>query len=241
MGRGERLDTILVTRGLAESRTKAQALILAGEVSVTGRNEVKAGMLVAVDSEITLVAPPPYVSRGGLKLEHALKSFHMDVHGLAVADIGASTGGFTDCLLKHGARHVYAVDVGYGQIDYRLRKDSQVTVIERTNARYPFELAEKVSLITMDVSFISVQKIIPAVKQAHLVTGGKLLLLFKPQFEVEKKEVGKGGVIKNSALHAASLGRFIAWAAAQGLGLGGLVASPILGATGNREFLILLV
>ncbi|MFC2069592.1 TlyA family RNA methyltransferase [Chloroflexota bacterium] len=235
----KRIDSLLLGRNLVESRAKAQALIMAGEVAVDGKTVVKSGTLVTEEAEITLKEPPPFISRGGIKLDYALDRFRVDVSLKTVADIGASTGGFTDCLLKRGANRVYAIDVGYGQLDYRLRKDSRVTVMERLNARYPIDLPEKVGMITMDVSFISVEKIIPSVVKL-LIEDGYLIVLIKPQFEARKKEVGKGGVIKQPAIHALVLGRFIAWAIKQNLRLKALVASPILGASGNREFFVLL-
>jgi 23S rRNA (cytidine1920-2'-O)/16S rRNA (cytidine1409-2'-O)-methyltransferase len=234
-----RIDSLLVERGLVESRAKAQALIMAGEVVVDGKAVAKYGTLVAEEAVITVVEPPPFVGRGGLKLDYALDRFGLDVSSRVAADIGASTGGFTDCLLKRGVKRVYAIDVGYGQLDYRLRQDSRVVVMERVNARYPIDLPEKVDLATIDVSFISVEKIIPSV--ARLVKkDGNLLVLVKPQFEAKRREVGKGGIIKKSELHARVLGRFIAWATKNRFRLGGLVTSPILGASGNREFFILL-
>ncbi|MBI2849900.1 MAG: TlyA family RNA methyltransferase [Chloroflexi bacterium] len=234
-----RIDSLLVERGLAESRAKAQALIMAGEVSVDGKPVTKPGTLVAEGANITIAEPPPFVSRGGLKLDYALDQFQIDVSGKVAADIGASTGGFTDCLLKRDASRVYAIDVGYGQLDYRLRRDPRVVVMERVNARYPITLPEKVDLATIDVSFISVEKIIPSVAQT-IKEGGYLVVLIKPQFEARREEVGKGGVIKQPEIHALVLGRFIAWATGHGFRLKGLVTSPILGASGNREFFVLL-
>ncbi|MDD5039268.1 MAG: TlyA family RNA methyltransferase, partial [Dehalococcoidales bacterium] len=180
-----------------------------------------------------------FVGRGGVKLDDALDQFQLDVSSRVAADVGASTGGFTDCLLKRGARRVYAIDVGYGQLDYRLRQDSRVVVLEGVNARYPVTIPEKVDLATIDVSFISIEKVIPSVAQL-LREGGYLLVLIKPQFEARREEVGKGGVIKQSALHARVLGRFIAWIVEHGFKLEGLVSSPILGASGNKEFFVLL-
>ena len=229
----------MVERGLAESRAKAQALLMAGEVLVGEQAVIKAGTLVNTDAEITVTEPLPFVGRGGIKLEYALDQFQLDVSGKVAADIGASTGGFTDCLLQRGADRVYAVDVGYGQLDYRLRQDSRVVVMERVNARYPIPIPEKIDLATIDLSFISVTKVIPSVIEV-LKEDGYLLVLIKPQFEARRGEVGKGGVIKEPRLHAAVLGRFMAWAVEKSLRLKGLVASPILGASGNREFLILL-
>ncbi len=230
---------MLVDRELVDSRAKAQAFIMAGEVVVDGKTVVKSGTLVAEEAEITLTEPPPFVSRGGIKLDYALDQFGLDVSSEVVADIGASTGGFTDCLLKRGASRVYAIDVGYGQLDYRLRKDPRVTVIERTNARYPITLPEKAALATIDVSFISVEKIIPSVTRL-LADDGYLLVLIKPQFEARRTEVEKGGIVKRPAVHARVLGRFIAWATEQNYRLRELTASPILGASGNREFFVLL-
>jgi 23S rRNA (cytidine1920-2'-O)/16S rRNA (cytidine1409-2'-O)-methyltransferase len=212
---------------------------MAGEVVVEGKAVIKPGTLVVEGASITLLQPPPFVSRGGIKLDHALDRFQLDVSAKVVADIGASTGGFTDCLLKRGASRVYAVDVGYGQLDYHLRQDPRVVVMERVNARYPILLQEKVDLATIDLSFISVEKVIPSVAQL-LKDNGYLLVLLKPQFEAKRNEVGKGGVVKQPVVHAWVLGRFIAWITAHGFRLGGLVASPILGASGNMEFFVLL-
>ena len=230
---------MLVEKGLVESRAKAQALIMAGEVVVEGKTVIKAGALVAEAAAISILKPPPFVSRGGVKLDYALEHFQLDVSDKVAADIGASTGGFTDCLLQRGARRVYAIDVGYGQLDYRLRRDPRVVVMERVNARYPVPLPEKVDLATLDLSFISVEKVLPAI--APLVKeGGYLVVLIKPQFEARRAEVGKGGIVKQAAVHARVLGRFISWLVEHGFRLGGLVASPILGASGNREFFLLL-
>jgi 23S rRNA (cytidine1920-2'-O)/16S rRNA (cytidine1409-2'-O)-methyltransferase len=222
-----------------QSRAKAQALIMAGEVVVEGKTVIKPGTLVNEEAVITILEPPPFVSRGGIKLEHALAKFQLDVSSKIVADVGASTGGFTDCMLQHGASRVYAIDVGYGQLDYRLRQDSRVVVMERVNARYPIPLPEKVDLATIDLSFISVEKVIPSVARL-LKNDGYLLVLIKPQFEARRGEVGKGGVIKQPIVHARILGRFITWAIEYRFRLGGLVASPIPGASGNREFFVLL-
>lgn len=234
-----RLDNLLVERGLAESRAKAQAMIMAGDVSVGGSTATKVGMLLDESVEVAIVEPPPFVGRGGIKLNYALSEFGLDISGGVVADIGASTGGFTDCLLKRGASRVYAVDVGYGQLDYRLRRDKRVVVMDRVNARYLFSLPEKVDLVTVDVSFISIEKVIPSVASL-LKDSGYLVVLLKPQFEAKKREVGKGGVIREPQVQARVLGRFIIWLISHGFRLGGLVASPILGASGNREFFILL-
>ena len=235
----QRIDSLLVGRGLVESRAKAQALIMAGEVSVEGKTIIKPGTLVAEEAAITILQPPPFVSRGGIKLDYALDCFQLDVSSKVAVDIGASTGGFTDCLLKKGASRVYAVDVGYGQLDYRLRRDKRVVVLERVNARYPISLPEKVDMATLDLSFISVEKVIPSVVKL-LKDNGYLLVLLKPQFEARRNEVGKGGIIKKPTVHARVLGRFIAWMTDHGFRLGGLAPSPILGAEGNREFFLLL-
>jgi 23S rRNA (cytidine1920-2'-O)/16S rRNA (cytidine1409-2'-O)-methyltransferase len=234
-----RIDSLLVVEGLVASRAKAQALIMAGEVTVDGRLVTKPGTLIEEGAAIVISEPPPFVSRGGIKLDHALDEFRLDVRGKVAADIGASTGGFTDCLLKRGASRVYAIDVGYGQLDYRLRQDRRVVVMERVNARYPIPLPEKVDLATIDLSFISVTKVIPSVAQI-LKEDGYLVVLVKPQFESRKGEVGKGGIIKDPQLHAAILGRFIVWVVDNGFRLKGLIVSPILGTEGNKEFFVLL-
>ncbi len=230
---------MLVKRGLAESRSKAQALILAGKVLVGGKPSPKPGSLVPEDIEVRLIEPPPFVSRGGIKLEHALSEFGLDISAKVAADIGASTGGFTDCLLKRGASRVYAIDVGYGQLALSLREDPRVVVMERVNARYPLPIKEKVDLATIDLSFISAKKVLPSVAEI-VKNNGFILLLLKPQFEARRSEVGKGGVIKDPVLHAKILGRFIAWIAQEGFRLKGLIPSPILGGEGNKEFFILL-
>jgi 23S rRNA (cytidine1920-2'-O)/16S rRNA (cytidine1409-2'-O)-methyltransferase len=234
-----RIDILLVERGLVESQAKAQAMIMAGEVAVEGMAVTKPGTLVKEEAAITIVAPPPFASRGGIKLAYALDQFQLDVSDKVAADIGASTGGFTDCLLKRGARRVYAIDVGRGQLDYRLRQDPRVVVIEGVNARYPVALPEKVDLATIDVSFISVEKVIPSVAQL-VKENGYLVVLIKPQFEAGRREVGKGGIIKDPLIHARVLGRFVAWLTEKKLRLGGLLPSPLSGASGNREFFVLL-
>lgn len=235
----QRLDILLVARGLAESRSQAQALIMAGKVTVAGKPVTKPGTLATEDTTIEVKERLPYVSRGGIKLAHALDEFKIDVTGLTVMDIGASTGGFTDCLLQRGATKVYAIDVGYGQLDYRLRTDPRVAVMERVNAHHPFPLPEKADLATIDVSFISATKIIPNVLE-HLTAPGYIIVLLKPQFEAQHHEVGKGGIIRDPKAHARILGRFIRWAVDNSLRLRGLVPSPIPGAEGNREFFFLL-
>jgi 23S rRNA (cytidine1920-2'-O)/16S rRNA (cytidine1409-2'-O)-methyltransferase len=234
-----RIDTVLVSRGLAESREKARVMVMEGSVIVDKRTVIKPSELVSDEVDLELVAGPPYVGRGGLKLEGALGEFRLDVSGWAVLDVGASTGGFTDCLLKHGAGKVYAVDVGYGQLDYRLRKDPRVVTMERVNARHPFQLPEMVDLATLDLSFISLQKVVPNVS-GMVRDRGLLLTLVKPQFEAGRQEVGRGGVVKDPLVHASVLGRFVCWAVDRGFKLEGLAASPLRGADGNREFFVLL-
>ncbi len=234
-----RIDSLMVDRGLVESRAKAQALVLAGEVTLDGEAVTKPGIPVDTEAVIEIVKPPPFVSRGGVKLDYALDRFHMDVSSLVAADVGASTGGFTDCLLKRGARRVYAIDVGYGQLDYALRQDPRVVVMERVNARYPISLPEKVDLATVDLSFISAEKVLPSVANV-LRSGGNIIVLVKPQFEARREEVGKGGIIRQPEVHARVLGRFITWTVGRGFRLRGLVTSPIAGASGNQEFFVLL-
>jgi len=235
----QRLDNLLVAKELAENKKIAQALIMAGKVTVSGRVITKPGTQVDEDAELELTEKLPYVSRGGIKLAQALDEFKLDVASLTAMDVGASTGGFTDCLLQHGAKRVYAIDVGYGQLDYKLRQDPRVAVMERVNAHHPFSLPEKVNIATIDLSFISVTSVMPNVIE-HLTQPGCIIVLFKPQFQAKRNEVPKGGVIKDPQVHALVLGRFIVWATEHDLRLRGLVASPILGAEGNKEFLVFL-
>jgi 23S rRNA (cytidine1920-2'-O)/16S rRNA (cytidine1409-2'-O)-methyltransferase len=235
----QRLDNLLVARELAENKKMAQALIMAGKVAVSGRVITKPGTPVDENVSLELAEKLPYVSRGGIKLAHALDEFKLDVASLTAMDAGASTGGFTDCLLQSGARRVYAIDVGYGQLDYKLRQEPRVVVMERVNAHHPFSLPEKVNIATIDLSFISVTRVMPNVIE-HLMEPGYIIVLFKPQFEAKRKEVPKGGVIKDPQVHARVLGRFIVWTTGHDLRLRGLVASPILGTEGNKEFLVFL-
>ncbi len=234
--RKERLDRLLVERGLAESRSQAQRLIMAGEVRVAGEVADKPGRQVPVDAPIEVMARPRFVSRGGEKLEAALNRFGLDVRGWVAADVGASTGGFTDCLLQRGAARVYAIDVGYGQLAWRLRNDPRVVVMERTNARYLERLPEPVDLVTIDVSFISLRLIFPRAVN-WLKAEGHVIALIKPQFEAGRREVGKGGVVRDPAVHRTVLARVLTAAADLGLGLQGLMPSPLLGPAGNVEFL----
>lgn len=233
----KRLDRLLVEKGLAETRERARALVMAGKVSVEGspRTRLTPGLQVPADANISVDAPPKYVSRGGEKLEHALATFDIRTSGTVALDVGASTGGFTDCLIQEGARRVYAVDVGRGQLNQRLREDPRVTVIERVNARYPYKLPETVDMAVIDVSFISARLVIPPAA-AHVKPGSPLLVLVKPQFEGRREEVGKGGIVRSPVVHARILARFFAWCASNRLRIRGLTTSPLAGADGNREF-----
>jgi 23S rRNA (cytidine1920-2'-O)/16S rRNA (cytidine1409-2'-O)-methyltransferase len=238
-----RLDTLLQARGIVESREQARGLILSGAVWVDGQRRDKAGVQVASDAEISVQGDRcPYVGRGGLKLEGALDHFGIDVSEAVAFDVGASTGGFTDCLLQRGAKKVYAVDVGYGQIAWKLRIDPRVVLIERQNIRtMPKEtIGEPVDWIVIDVSFISLEKVIPCVVP-HLREGGGLLALIKPQFEVGYGEVGAGGIVRDAAQHQQVVDRICGQAGGWGLQTRGTVPSPILGKEGNREFFIYMI
>jgi 23S rRNA (cytidine1920-2'-O)/16S rRNA (cytidine1409-2'-O)-methyltransferase len=233
-----RLDRLLVDRGLAESREKAQALIMAGEVLVAGQKVTKSGHSVDTDAPIEVLARPPYVGRGGLKLAEALRHFAIDPAGKVCLDIGSSTGGFTDALLQGGAARVHAVDVGAGQLAWSLRTDPRVVLHEGINARelQPGEIGEAVDLISCDVSFISVTLILPAAVPL-LQPGGQMVILIKPQFEAGKGQVGKGGIVREPALHQAACDR-VAQAVRQFGFATEIIDSPILGAEGNKEFLL---
>jgi 23S rRNA (cytidine1920-2'-O)/16S rRNA (cytidine1409-2'-O)-methyltransferase len=241
-----RLDQALVDRGLCESRERAKRAILAGQVRVNTQRAHKPSDAVQPDDALALEAGEKYVSRGGYKLEHALHHFQLDVAGLVALDLGASTGGFTDCLLQHGAAKVFAVDVGRGQLVWKLRQDRRVVVMEKTNARhltaaqFPQPFAP-VDLAVIDCSFISLRKILPAVI-ALLKPNGKMVVLIKPQFEAGKAEADKGqGVIKDPSVHERVLQELRAFVAAQpGLNWRGVVESPLLGPAGNKEFLVLI-
>ena len=279
-----RADLFLVETGLAESRERAQALIMEGLVYSPAGKVLKPGSPIDPEWRLEVRGRLPYVSRGGIKLVHALDSFRLDVMGIVALDVGASTGGFTDCMLQRGARGVFALDVGHSQLDYRLRRDPRVVVMEGVNARHSFSLSEAiplhrrplkkegatslnlplekgevtplcppllrgdtgglekeiVELATVDVSFISVTKVIPSVAQ-HVKVGGHLIVLLKPQFEAKREEVGRGGVIRDAKVHSRVLARAIAWVVDSGLRLRNLTPSPILGDAGNREFFLLLV
>ncbi|HEV2446478.1 MAG TPA: TlyA family RNA methyltransferase [Candidatus Sulfopaludibacter sp.] len=232
------MDLLLVERGLVESREKAQALIMAGEVRVNGQKAAKPGQAFGADAVVEVLARPPYVSRGGVKLAGALRHFEIDVAGKVCLDIGSSTGGFTDVLLQGGAARVHAVDVGAGQLDWKLRTDPRVRLHEGINARelQADEIGELVDLITCDVSFISVTLILPAVARL-LRPGGQMVILIKPQFEVGKGQVGKGGIVRDAALHQAACDRVTQ--AVRELGFAtAIMESPIAGAEGNKEFLL---
>jgi len=238
-----RLDQVLVERGLASSRARAQALIMAGQVLVKGAVVDKAGALVSPAAEITVLAEKRrFVSRGGEKLAAALEHFQLPVAGKVALDVGASTGGFTHCLLWHGAQRVYAVDVGYGQFDPQLRQDPRVVLRERTNIRYlaAEALPEKVDLVTLDLSFISLTVVLPKIME-FLRPGGAILALVKPQFEVGKGQVGKGGVVRDPALKQAAVAKVAQAAQDLGLKVSAPFPSPLKGPKGNQEFFLHLV
>lgn len=239
----ERLDKVLVDRGLAPSRERARALIMEGKVLVGGMPATKAGSVIAADAAIELKGEDiPYVSRGGLKLEAALDHFHIPLQDNVAMDVGASTGGFTDCMLQRGARKVYCVDVGYGQLAWKLRQDPRVTLIERTNIRFleRERIPDDIDIATIDVSFISLAKVVPKVLE-FLKPGGAIIALIKPQFEVGKGEVDKGGIVKDEAKRMKAVERVKGELEALGLEAVGVIPSPILGQKGNVEFLIYLI
>ena len=235
----ERLDVLLVSLGLAESRAKAQATIMAGEVYVNGQKADKSGMEVDITSNVEVRGSAcPYVSRGGLKLEKALRNFGVDPTGYVCSDSGASTGGFTDCLLQQGASKVFAIDVGYGQLAWKIRNDPRVVVMERTNIRYvtPEDLGQPLDLSVIDVSFISLSLVLPVVKTLLKPTG-QVLCLIKPQFEAGRDKVGKKGVVRDAAVHEEVLRNFISLAKSLGFTIRNLTFSPVKGPEGNIEFL----
>ena len=238
----QRLDKLMVERGMTPSRERAQALIMAGQVVVGDHTVDKSGQQVPVDADIRIKGGVlPYVSRGGLKLRKALDEFAVDVNGLVALDVGASTGGFTDCLLQAGARKIIAVDVGYGQLAWKLQQDPRVVSMEKTNIRtlLPEHLDSVPDLAVIDASFISLAKVLPATV-ALLKPGGRIIALIKPQFEVGKGEVGKGGIVRDPGAHERVIEAIKQTALEMGLSVGGICESPITGADGNREFLILL-
>jgi 23S rRNA (cytidine1920-2'-O)/16S rRNA (cytidine1409-2'-O)-methyltransferase len=242
-----RLDKLLVDRGLAASRERAQSLILAGKVLVDEQKLDKAGAQVIAEATIRLLAEDlRYVSRGGLKLEHALEHWRIEVQGKTCLDVGASTGGFTDCLLQHGAARVIAIDTGYGQMDFKLRQDSRVRLLEKTNARYLTKeiLSEIVDLIVIDVSFISATLVLPAVIDAAFPQssderrGRQVIVLVKPQFEAGRELVGKGGIVRDESVQLAAVEKVKSSLIDLGVQRTDVIESPILGAEGNREFLL---
>ena len=236
----KRLDVLLVERGLAETRTKAQAVIMSGLVYVAGQKADKPGMSFEENADIEVRgATCPYVSRGGLKLEKALRDFGVDPTGYVCSDSGASTGGFTDCLLQQGAKKVFAIDVGYGQLDWKIRSDPRVVVMERTNVRYvtPEQLGEPLDLSVVDVSFISLRIVLPVIKTFLKENAGQVLCLIKPQFEAGKEKVGKKGVVRDPAVHKEVLVDFVALTKEIGFNILGLTFSPVKGPEGNIEFL----
>ncbi len=238
----ERLDRVLVERGLAGSWQRAQALIMAGRVLVGEKRMEKAGAKVSLDSNIRIKGEDiPYVSRGGIKLEKALKEFRVEVEGKTIIDVGASTGGFTDCLLKQGAAKVYAVDVGYGQLAWKLRGDPRVICLERTNIRYlsPKKITDPIDLAVIDTSFISLENILPKVSDL-IREGGEVIALIKPQFEVRKGQVGKGGIVREASKQQEVIRQISGFAEKLGLVAAGVIESPIPGQKGNKEFFIYL-
>jgi 23S rRNA (cytidine1920-2'-O)/16S rRNA (cytidine1409-2'-O)-methyltransferase len=246
-----RLDVLLVERGLAESRAKAQAMIMAGQVRVAGQTALKPATAIPADSDLTVDSGPRFVSRGGEKLDAALDAFAIDVTGLTCADVGSSTGGFTDCLLQRGAAKVYAIDVGKGILHWKLRNDLRIMVMEETNARFVESLPERIDLVTVDASFISLKILLPVVKKWLPIlpslpgkggAGGLgVVALIKPQFEAGKKDVSRGdGVIRDPEIHRQVLNDVLAYAVQEGLAVQGLIKSPLLGPKGNAEFLVWL-
>lgn len=240
MKQKERLDVLLVERGFFDSRAKAQAIIMAGDVYVDGQKSDKAG--ASIDREATIEVRGsvcPYVSRGGLKLEKALRDFHVDPTGYVCTDSGASTGGFTDCLLQQGAKKVFAIDVGYGQLAWKIRNDPRVVTMERTNIRYitPEDLGEPVDLSVVDVSFISLRLVLPAIKNLLRAESGQVLCLIKPQFEAGKEKVGKKGVVRDPVVHEEVLAAFVELAKELQFTIRNLTFSPVKGPEGNIEFL----
>ena len=235
------VDLLLVERGLVESRSLAQRMIMAGQVRVNDQVILKPASLIAEDSVLTIDTGPAYVSRGGEKLAGALKSFPVAVNGKIIADVGASTGGFTDCLLQHGALKVYAIDVGHGILHWKLRQDPRVVVMERTNARHLTQLPDQVDLVTVDASFISLKVLLPVIQGWIHPNGGEIIALIKPQFEAGKAAVARGeGVIRDPNLHRQILLDILTYSIEQGFAVRGLIRSPLLGPKGNTEFLVWL-
>ncbi|RMD58494.1 MAG: TlyA family RNA methyltransferase [Nitrospirae bacterium] len=242
MTKKERIDKLLLQRGFTDSRNRARALILEGKVFVDSRKIDKVGTLVPFNAHIDVEEGVSYVSRGGLKLQEALDRFDIDVRGFIAMDVGASTGGFTDCLLRRGIEKVYAVDVGYGQLDWKLRNDPRVVLLERTNIRYIDSslIKEPIDMIVIDVSFISLTKVLPVIKN-FLKKDGKVLALIKPQFELKKEWVGKGGIVRDSTKRDYAVEKIKSFAEEIGFSVVATTESPIRGAKGNVEFFIYLV
>jgi 23S rRNA (cytidine1920-2'-O)/16S rRNA (cytidine1409-2'-O)-methyltransferase len=237
----ERLDIVLFERGIVESRSLAQRLVMEGKVRVNGQTVIKPSAKVKLEDVLTLEAEPPFVSRGGEKLQAAIEAFQIHPDGWICADVGASTGGFTDCLLQHGAARVYAIDVGYGVLHWKMRTDPRVVSMERTNARFLESLPEPVRLITIDASFISLEILLPAVRTWFGPEGGEGIALIKPQFEAGVKEVSKGeGVITDPKIHRQVVDKVTAYARKIGYEVKGLITSPLKGPKGNTEFLVWL-
>lgn len=237
----ERLDLLMVKRGLAESPTQAQRLVMAGQVRVNGQVVIKPAASLEPDVLLQVESGPRFVSRGGEKLEAAVQVFELEVAGKVCADVGASTGGFTDCLLQNGAQHVYAIDVGQGILDWKLRQDARVIVMERTNARFVERLPEPVNIVTVDASFISLKTLLPVIKGWFSEDGGVLICLVKPQFEAGRQAVQRGkGVIRDPSIHRQVMVDVLSFAGQQDFEVLGLIRSPILGPKGNSEFLAYL-
>lgn len=239
MAKAKRIDQYLIDRGLTNSLDHARALIIAGEVYADGQQVFNPSQKVSAEVDVHLLEGEQYVSRGGEKLKGAIDAFEIDLTGFVCADVGASTGGFTDCLLQAGARRVYAIDVGYGIIDWKLRNDSRVVVMERTNARYLNQLPEVVNFVTIDVSFISIKKILPAARKWLKTGSGQMVVLIKPQFESSRAEAARGkGVVTDPEIHKRVIMEVIQAGIELGLHTSGLIQSPLLGPDGNREFLV---
>ncbi len=233
-----RLDLLLVERGLTNSRAVAQRMIMAGQVRVNDQVILKPASLITEDANLSIDSGPPYVSRGGEKLAAALKNFAINVQNKICADVGASTGGFTDCLLQHGAQKVYAIDVGHGILHWKLRQDPRVVVLERTNARHLVKLAEEIELATVDASFISLKVLLPVIRGWLKPDNAEIIALIKPQFEAGKAVVARGeGVIRDPVIHRQILVDILSFCEQQGFSVKGLIRSPLLGPKGNREFL----
>lgn len=239
---GIRADLLLVDRGLVESRTQAQRLIMAGQVYANGERVLKPASTISAEADILIEQGPPFVSRGGDKLQAALTEFNFNPSGLSCADVGASTGGFTDCLLQNGANQVYAIDVGQGILHWKIRQDKRVVVMENTNARYVERLPEAVDLVTIDASFISLKILLPVVQNWLKAQGGNILALIKPQFEAGRADASKGsGVIRDPIIHRRVLLDVLSFSQGIRYGIRGLIRSPLLGPKGNIEFFTWLV